>query len=416
MLRAALEPLRLIVALLALAGTAHAADLSLASRRADFERLVAAVNEDYVYLGDGGNCWADVRARYAARVDAAITDDAWRRVLEDALDELHDFHAEIVPGSTTTRWAVPSAADVWAEWRAERAVVSASRVGSDAARAGVHIGDEIVQVDGVPVAAAVQAELHCDAARASPVARRWSLLTLLAGRRGATRELQLRDAAGALRTVTLDAQRRVDRPSERVSAQRLSGDEALIRLNNSLGQLDTVAAFDAALAGVRDAKGLILDLRDVPSGGSSTVALGVLGRFVAERLPYQRHRIPAYGLPDVERNWIEEVQPRGPFTYTGRLVVLVDAWTGSMGEGMAIGLNAMKRATVVGTPMAGLAGAVDRTSLPATGVAVQFPTEQLFHVDGTPRHRWRPPVEVTPVDGEDAILARGRAALKKPNN
>jgi C-terminal processing protease CtpA/Prc len=115
----------------------------------------------------------------------------------------------------------------------------------------------------------------------------------------------------------------------------------------------------------------------------------------------------------VERNWVEEVQPRGPFTYTGRLVVLVDAWTGSMGEGMAIGLDAMKRATVIGTPMAGLAGAVDRSSLPATGVSVQFPIEQLFHVDGTPRHRWRPPVEVTPVDGEDAILARGRAALKK---
>ena len=416
MLRAALESLRPIAALLALTGAAHAADLSLASRRADFERLVAAVDDDYVYLADGANCWSDVRARYAARVDAATTEDAWRRVLEDALDELHDFHAEIAPGSTATRWAVPSAADVWAEWRAERAVVSALRVGSDAARAGVRIGDEIVQIDGVPVAAAAQAELHCDAARASPAARRWALLTLLAGRRGAAREWQLRDAAGALRTVTLAAQRRVDRPSERVSVQRLSADEALIRLNNSLGQPDTVAAFDAALASVRDAKGLILDLRDVPSGGSSTVALGVLGRFVAERLPYQRHRIPAYGRPDVERNWVEEVQARGSFTYTGRLVVLVDAWTGSMGEGMAIGLDAMKRATVVGTAMAGLAGAVDRSSLPATGVSVQFPIEQLFHVDGTPRHRWRPPVDVTPVDGEDAILARGRAALKKPSD
>ena len=412
MLHAALESLRPVVALLALTGAAHAADLSLASRRADFERLVAAVNEDYVYLADGGNCWADVRTRYAAQVDAATTEDAWRRVLEDALDELHDFHAEIAPGSTATRWAVPSAADVWAEWRGERAVVSALRVGSDAVRAGVRIGDEVVQIDGVPVAAAAQAELHCDAARASPMARRWALLTLLAGRRGAARELTLRGAGGVLRTVTLAAQRRVDRPAERVSVQRLSADEALIRINNSLGQPDTVAAFDAALAGVRDVQGLILDLRDVPSGGSSSVALGVLGRFIAERLPYQRHRIPAYGLPDVERNWVEEVQPRGPFTYTGRLVVLVDAWTGSMGEGMAIGLDAMKRATVVGTPMAGLAGAVDRSSLPATGVGVQFPIEQLFHVDGTPRHRWRPPVEVTPVDGEDAILARGRAALK----
>jgi carboxyl-terminal processing protease len=160
--------------------------------------------------------------------------------------------------------------------------------------------------------------------------------------------------------------------------------------------------------------GLILDLRDVPSGGNTSVALGILGRFVTQRLPYQRHRIPAYAQPDVERNWVEEVAPRGPFAYRGRLVVLVDAWTGSLGEGIAIGLDAMQRATVVGTPMAGLAGAVDSVTLPATGVRVQFPTEQLFHIDGTPRHEWKPPVLEEPHDGGDAILERGLAVLAVP--
>jgi len=106
-----------------------------------------------------------------------------------------------------------------------------------------------------------------------------------------------------------------------------------------------------ALASLRDARALILDLRDTPSGGNSTVALGILGRFVTTRLPYQRHRIPRYGQDDVERNWLEEVAPRGPFTYRRRLVVLVDHWTGSMGEGMAIGLDAMRRGTVIGTTM-----------------------------------------------------------------
>jgi C-terminal processing protease CtpA/Prc len=40
------------------------------------------------------------------------------------------------------------------------------------------------------------------------------------------------------------------------------------------------------------------------------------------------------------------------------VVVLVNHWTGSIGEGMAIGLDAMHRARVVGTPMAHLAGAI----------------------------------------------------------
>ena len=403
----------LALAVLASNGMAAAApDLSLASRRADFEQLVKAVEEDDVYLSAGGHCWAGIRERLAARVDAAATEDAWRRVLEDAIDELHDFHAGVSPDSSEVRWAVPTSADLWAEWRGERAIVNAVRAGSDAARAGVAVGDEVVRVNGVPITAATQAELHCDAARTDATARRWALLTQLTGRRGAARTFELRDAAGTLRTVSLPAARRFDRPKEAVTTQRLSPEIAMIRLNNSIGRNETVAAFDAALASVRDAPGLILDLRDVPSGGNSTVALGILGRFVSQRLAYQRHRVPAYGLPDVERNWIEEVAPRGPFTYTGRLVVLVDAWTGSMGEGMAVGLDAMKRGTVVGTPMAGLAGSVDQVKLNATGISVQFPTEQLFHIDGTLRHHWRPPVEVSPVTNDNAVLQRARALLE----
>jgi carboxyl-terminal processing protease len=183
-------------------------------------------------------------------------------------------------------------------------------------------------------------------------------------------------------------------------------------LNNSLGDMETIAAFDAALTSLRDTRALILDLRDTPSGGNSAVALGILGRFAASRVPYQRHRIPRYGRPDVERNWQEEVAPRGPFTYRGRLVVLVDHWTGSMGEGMAIGLDAMRRATVIGTTMGQLAGATADVALPRTGLTVALPMEELFHVNGTPRHRWAPPIIIAPAPGDgDPILARARTLL-----
>ena len=84
-----------------------------------------------------------------------------------------------------------------------------------------------------------------------------------------------------------------------------------------------------------------------------------------------------------------------------------------MGEGMAIGFDAMQRAVVVGTPMAHLAGAVSDDKLPRTGVDVAYATEQLFHVNGTPRQDWLPPVFVTiPVgDQGDPILTRGMAEL-----
>jgi C-terminal processing protease CtpA/Prc len=166
----------------------------------------------------------------------------------------------------------------------------------------------------------------------------------------------------------------------------------------------------------------LLDLRDVPSGGDSSVALGIMGRFVHTPLAYQRHRIPNYGQADVERNWLELVAPRGPFTYDAPVVVLVDHWTGSMGEGMAIGLDAMGRALVVGTPMAHLAGAVSDFTLPRTGIDVAFATEQLYHVNGKPRQDWLPPVllpdtapEVLPgaSAAADPVLARGLAELQR---
>ena len=86
-----------------------------------------------------------------------------------------------------------------------------------------------------------------------------------------------------------------------------------------------------------------------------------------------------------------------------------------MGEGMAIGLDGMRRATVVGSAMAQLAGATETFTLARTGARVALPTGELFHVDGTPRHRWLPPVVIAPgtsPSGADAIMEHSRALLR----
>ena len=114
------------------------------------------------------------------------------------------------------------------------------------------------------------------------------------------------------------------------------------------------------------------------------------------------HRIPHYGRPDVERVWLEEASPRGPFTYTKPLVVLADHWTGSMGEGIATGLDGLNRATVVGTSLGRLNGSVQTVTLDKTHVSVSIPEEQTFHVNGVPRHEWIPPVLV------DLVATRGQ--------
>jgi carboxyl-terminal processing protease len=163
---------------------------------------------------------------------------------------------------------------------------------------------------------------------------------------------------------------------------------------------------------------MILDLRDTPSGGNSTVARGIMGRFIAQDGFYQKHSIPAEErMFDAKRSWVEIVSPRGDFHFDGPLVVLVDHWTGSMGEGIAIGLDGLKRATVVGAEMARLLGATESVTLPNSKIGVNYPAEKLFHVNGTPREDFVPPVRVNLAapkaeSPSDAILEAGLKALR----
>jgi carboxyl-terminal processing protease len=223
--------------------------------------------------------------------------------------------------------------------------------------------------------------------------------------------LRLRDESGATRDVAVDSDvpylidRENSEPPVEARAISARAGEAgtkygYIRLN-ALGDSGSVPAFDSALASFREAPGMILDLRNTPGGGNTSVAEPILGRFIAGTRGYQRI-VPRNGAA-----YTRTVSERGPWTYERPLVVLVGRWTGSMGEGMAIGLDGMHRAIVVGAPMAGLAGSVDDFRLPCTGLGIALPTARLLHLDGTPRERWVPPVLVDDRAGEDRTLRRG---------
>ncbi len=407
---------RSLLSFLSPSSTASAQDFSLPSRQADFKTFVQDFENNYAYLDRAEKPWLTWDVRYAGAVQQADSKEAFGAVLASALSELHDFHAE-VRSRVVDRWLpVPTFADVWAEFQPSGAVVTAVRRGSDAERAGIHAGDRITSAGAVPLEQAIATRLTPAVSQTSPQAREWALLSVLAGKSDEPRVLTLVTPAGRSYTVSLPVERHFDRAPGELSLERLSGNIAVIRFNNSLGKQKTVAAFDKALLEARNTNGLILDLRDVPSGGDSSIALGIMGRFVSKILPYQRHRIPSYGQSDVERNWVEFVAPRGPFTYIAPVVVLVNHWTGSMGEGIAVGFNAMQRAVIVGTPMAHLAGSVSDDKLPQTGVDVAYATEQIYHVDGVPRQKWLPPILVEEsVGGQagDVVLARGISELTK---
>jgi hypothetical protein len=80
--------------------------------------------------------------------------------------------------------------------------------------------------------------------------------------------------------------------------------------------------------------------------------------------------------------------------YKKPLVILAGYWTSSMGEGIAIGFDAMKRAAIVGTKMAGLLGEIFTFETPELKIPFSFPCVQLQTVNGLPREDYLPTIRV----------------------
>lgn len=252
----------------------------------------------------------------------------------------------------------------------------------------VRLGGIVRSVNGKSPDDAIKVRLagHVDQTLAQ--AKLWALNSVLAGRRTETTVIEA-VSDGIVETIVTPAGGLFNREGGTITHCDL-GDSHYIRFNDSLGNDAVIGEFSDILKKTGSRK-IIIDLRNTPGGGNSLVARGILRHFVSEERPYQLHELPAdrttHGIP---RRWQELVAPIQP-QVSSVAEVLVGRWTGSMGEGLAIGFDATKAGRVSGTAMAGLRGATSCVSLPSLGdgTCVNLPTERLYHVDGTPSGEFR---------------------------
>jgi len=360
----------------------------------DFEVAIRTVAASYAYFDAKATRWEAVPALYAADLRDVKNRDEFIALLERVIDELYDPHVQLTVNLERSPRLVPSGTDLWAEWREDGATITQVRDHSDAARAGLRPGAVVVRFDGMPIGDAVEARMGRSYPHSVAAARDWALRAVLAGRHNAPRLFEIRER-GAARAVELPAGDQFTSPRAPLDASEIRPGIGYVRFNDSLGDIAAVAAFDQALQHLRQTRGLIIDLRDTASGGNTGVAEGILGRFVEREIAYQKHMLPSEeNSRGVGRSWYAHVSPRGDFIYSRPVAALVNRWTGSMGEGLAIGFDGTRTGTVVGTAMAGLVGATTRTRLPRTGIGINLPMERLYHVNGTPREAFQPAVLV----------------------
>lgn len=382
----------------------------------DFNAFWETMRDNYGYFDLKKTNWDKVKEIYLPQTYAIQNKQEFIKLLENAIAELYDNHTHLLTNLSSSYRLAPSGLDIWAEWDNGVYIIMEVRQGSGAELCGLIAGMEISSLNGIPIDDAVSGIIGKSITTPDAEVKNWAIRTLLAGNYETKRNIGVL-VNGKLKELYPDEAQDVysyykyDSPIEFKTVDRNFG---YIKINNSLGDDGTINAFDSAMALLENTNGMIIDLRETPGGGNSTVARAIMSRFITAELPYQKHEVPGEErVTGIKRSWAEYVSPRGK-TYVNPLVVLVNHWTGSMGEGIAVGFSGLNRAKIVGTQMARLVGAKYDFRLPNTDIGVSYSAEKLFHVNGTPREDFMPDVIVVPASSnEDVILEKGINILKE---
>lgn len=378
-----------VIAVIAALSASVRATAATVDYAADAKALDKIIIENYAYQDHWpGGTLPDSPTLAAER--ASVHDrDSLLHYAEDRIASLADHHA-ITGSSFKGSWAIiPTYADLWVERCGGSNVIDAVKPGSPAAAAGVVSGDRLVAVGGVSLDLAVKNFWDSLGLSVTPERAEYAARVLAAGRRDRPRDLTV-VRGNITRRLTLASLYTTQSGSPPLSVSSRSRGPTVIRINNSLGDQGTIAAFDLAMRSLAPKAAVVIDLTDPPSGGNTSVARAIMSWFVDRPRGYQVHRLPAEERETgVARQWIEQVLPRPGKHHLRLPVVRVDRWTGSMGEGIAIGFAALG-ARVEGMRMAQLKGAVYDFALPSSGLVVKLPAERLYSITGQPREQFVP--------------------------
>ena len=405
----------LLAALLLSSVSAFAQTFTSKQYKEDFTYFWNTIDSNYCYFEKKQIDWHKLRNIYSKQIDTVSSRDAFISVLEKAMYELYDHHCGLRANTKASRRLVPTGADMWAEFTGDKAVITEVRKGFGAEKIGISAGMEVIAINDVPVKEAILPFLGHTV---NPESKSFALRLALNGDHATKRKITLKTTAGIKDFYPDQDGMMLEHIhfTSMVESKDL-GDMGYIRINNFLFDNALISRFDSVLNTMMNKKAIIIDMRETASGGNTAVARAILGRFIDKEHFYQKHELYAEELETgIKRSWVEIVSPRKN-PYLKPVVVLADHWTGSISEGITIAFDGMKRATVIGTQLARLNGAVYSFEMPNTKIGFNISEERLYHVDGTPRELYKPAIEVDvtkqrPGEDGDVILNSAMDFLK----
>ncbi|WP_298766595.1 S41 family peptidase [uncultured Polaribacter sp.] len=357
----------------------------------DFGKIIQDLSNNYIYLNDKKTDFNCVKETYSKYISKVKTNQESVLFFEYLLNEFYDGHLLL---NTKTKASFRLHSPVYVKLRNNSFCIENIWF-SQLEKFGKNIlNAEVLRFNGKDLNSAIDDfPVQC-VNKQIPEVREWIANKIIAGRYNEARMLTLQLADD--RRISLNLDEIEVRKDNKLFSVTKKNDIAIIRINNSLGNNNLIKRFDRALDQLTDTKGIILDLRNTISGGNTYVARAIMSRFIETELPYQKHiSKEKYGNnPAISKRWVEYVMPRGK-QYKKPVVVLVGRWTGSMGEGLAIGLDGMQRATIVGSEMGKLAGSIVNYSFNNRNYGYSITTDKILHVNGEARENFVPKHLVT---------------------
>lgn len=341
---------------LARSGSAAKDSLSAKDRKEVFTRVWKDIDDLYYDPSFNGVDWNEVRRKYEPQLSAVQTDSAFYDLIKHMVEELHDAH---------TRFSTPSEWDNREKHQGVsigfgvdqvegKTVVTVVTQDSQAASNGISPGMILLAIDDRSVDLLL-ADAGAKHARNS--SERADLLRayrdILAGPPGSIAKLQLQRGDGT--TWETAVTREVHAFPPKVLQKRLPDGVAYIRFDEF--QSSTPRAFREALERVRDAPGLVVDLRG-NGGGTLASTLQIAGYLLPDRTRFALDRTrsgkPVSGFGGLFRIGLELYAGRkGDQIYSGPVAILVRGRTASASEIFAAGMQEAGRAKIVGSQTCG---------------------------------------------------------------
>jgi carboxyl-terminal processing protease len=241
---------------------------------ADFLEFWSDYNENYAYMSEQHIDWNKVKEIYLPEARQIQADYEFVHLLERVTHELHNGHITLNMSYDTSNRIIPSGADIFVEKSGSKFFITDVKENSKAAACGLKAGTEVVKFGNKPVEGQLANFLPRYAVTYDASMYSYAVNMLFAGVHNTGREI----------TYYPDSEK-TEASKTLLEVKILEKNIGYIRINNSLGNYDVIAAFDEALDELKNTKAIILDLTDTPSGGNTTIARAIMGRFIEMSRP-----------------------------------------------------------------------------------------------------------------------------------